>query len=171
MKPLQDLLQPAQQWLANLQPRERVTVIIGGIALLFMLLYLLVWAPITEHHEEQQLRLQSQQQLYSWMKNAAQELNQLSGSSAGSAARYQNQSISTLVDRSARTTGVKAFISKIEQSQNDVKVTLSEADFDRIIHWLADLQDKYAISSTSIKIERTKTAGAVNAHITLERTL
>lgn len=171
MKTLQDLLQPAQQWLTSLQPRERFTVIVGGIALLFILLYLLVWAPITEYHEEQQLRLQSQQQLYSWMKNAAQEVSQLSGSSAGSAARNQNQSISALADRSARTTGIKAFITKIEQSQNDVKVTLSEADFDRIIHWLADLQDKYAISSTSIKIERTKTAGAVNAHITLERTL
>ncbi len=171
MRTLQDHLQPAQQWLSNLQPRERITVIIGGIALLFILLYLLVWAPITEYHEEQQLRLQSQQQLYSWMKNAAQEVSQLNGSSAGSAARYQNQSISTLADRSARTTGIKAFITKIEQSPNDVKVTLSEADFDRIIHWLADLQDKYAISSTSIKIERTKTAGAVNAHITLERTL
>jgi len=171
MNALQRLLQPAQQWLESLQPRERLIVIVGGITLVFILLYLLIWAPITEYHEEQQLRLQSQQQLYSWIKNAAQEVRQLNGSSAGSATRYQNQSISTLAERSARTTGVKAFISKIEQSQNDVKVTLSEADFDRIIHWLADLQDKYAISSTSVKIEKTKTAGAVNAHITLERTL
>lgn len=171
MNALQRLLQPTQQWLNSLQARERLSVIAGGIALVFILLYLLVWAPITEYHEEQQLRLQSQQQLYSWMKNAAQEVSQLSGSSAGSAARYQNQSISTLADRSARTTGVKAFITKIEQNQNDVSVTLGEADFDRIIHWLADLQDKYAISSTSVKIERTKIPGAVNAHITLERTL
>lgn len=171
MSALQRLLQPAQQWLDGLQSRERFSVMAGGIALVFILLYLLVWAPITEHHEQQQQRLHSQQQLYSWMKNATQQVNQLTGSTAGSAARYRNQSISTLADRSARTTGVKAFISKIEQSQNDVKVTLSEADFDRIIHWLADLQHKYAISSTSVKIEKTKTAGAVDAHITLERTL
>lgn len=169
MSLLDRTLEPARQWLNTLQPREKFIVIYGGIALLFILFYLLIWSPITEQLEQQQQKYVSQQQLHSWMKNAANEVVSIKSSTAGSAARFRNQSITSLADRSARITGVKGFINKIEQSKDDVKVTLNSADFDLVISWLADLQEKYGITSSSVKIEKTSESGSIDAYITLQR--
>jgi len=170
MNLLDQLLSPAQQWLDTLESREKRIVIGGGIALVIILFYLLIWDPVVSRHDEQQLLNNSQRQLHSWIKNAGAEISSLQSAGSSSATRFKNQSISSLADRSARTTGVKGFISKIEQNKNDVKVILKDADFDLIINWLTDLENKYGITSSQIKIERSKEDGAVNANITLERT-
>ena len=162
---------PLIQWLDTLESRERKIVIIGLISLLFIIFYLAIWDPIISKYEQQSLKHKSQTQLYSWMKNASAEIQSYRSSGSTSANRYRNQSISSLADRSARTTGVKRFISKIDQNKSGVKVTLQAANFDAIVYWLADLKQKYAINTSSVKIERTKIAGTVNATITLERAL
>ncbi len=169
MKALDDLLAPAQQWLNTLEQRERYIVIGGAIALLIMLFYLIVWEPITARHEQQQLQHTSQRQLYSWMKNASAEIQSLKSSGGSNIARFRNQSISSLADRSAITSGVKSYIEKIDQSKKGVKVRFKAANFDRIIIWLDNLENKYGIVATKAKIEKSEVAGAVDAHITLER--
>ena len=169
MNLLDNLTAPAQQWLDSLQQREKTIVIGGAIALIFILFYLLVWEPITSNHEQQQLKLESQSQLYSWMKNASNEITSIKAAGGSLTSRFKNQSTSSLADRSARTTGVKPFITKIEQSKKGVKVILKSASFDLIINWLSDMESKYGISSSNIKVERAKAPGAVDAYITLER--
>ena len=171
MKVIDTLLSPVHQWLNTLQSREKHIVISGAIALLVMLFYLIIWEPITANYEQQQLTYDSQRQLHSWMKNTRTEILALKAAGGASAARTKNQSISSLADRSARITGVKSFINKIEQSKTGVKVILKSADFDLIINWLSDMENKYGIVSTHIKIERAKETGAVDANISLERPL
>lgn len=169
MKSLDNLLTPLTQWLDTLEQRERYIVISGGISLLIILFYLIIWEPITSKHEQQQLQYDSQRQLHSWMKNARAEIQQLSSANGNDISRFQNQSISSLADRSATTSGVKPFIEKIDQSKKGVKVRLKSANFDRIVIWLADLENKYGIIATKVKVEKTKLEGAVDAQITLER--
>ncbi len=169
MKALYDLFAPANQWLNSLEKRERQIVIGGAISLAIMLFYLIVWEPITSQHEQQQLQNTSQRQLYSWMKSASTEIRNLKSAGSSSIARSRNQSISSLADRSATTSGIKQFIEKIDQSKKGVKVRLKAANFDRIIIWLTDLETKYGISATKVKIEKAETKGSVDAQITLER--
>ncbi len=171
MNRLEQLIEPVTRWLGTLEKRERTIVIVGAISLLPILFYLLIWEPVTSGYEQQQLQYESQKQLLSWMSNAANEIHSLNASGASSATRFQNQSISSLADRSATTSGIKPFVSKIEQSKSGVKVSLKAANFDRMVDWLTDLENTYAISSSRIKIEKTKIAGAVDAEITLERNL
>ncbi len=165
------LIEPLNQWLNSLEKRERRVVIVGGLSLVPILFYLLIWEPITSSHEQQQLTYGSQKQLLNWMSNAASEIQSLNASGASTAARFQNQSISSLAERSATTTGIKPFITKIDQSKTGVKVSLKAASFDMMIDWLTVLQNTYAISASRVKIEPTKTAGSVDAEITLEREL
>jgi general secretion pathway protein M len=169
MKALDDLLAPAQQWLNTLEQRERVIVIGGAICLVIMLFYLAIWEPITSRHGKQQLQYESQRQLYNWMKNASAEIRSLNSAGNSTTARSRNQSISSLADRSATTSGIKPFIEKIEQSKKGVNVRLKSANFDRIVIWLTDLENKYGIIASKVKLEKTETKGAVNARITLER--
>jgi len=169
MKLLNELLNPFNQWLDTLEQRERYIVIAGSISLLIILFYLIIWEPVTSKHEQQQLQYDSQRQLYSWMKNAGNEIRSLNAAGGNDISRFRNQSISSLADRSAITSGVKPFIEKIDQSKKGVKVRLKAADFDRIVIWLTDLQNKYGIIASKVKVEKTKVKGAVDAQITLER--
>ncbi|VAW64235.1 hypothetical protein MNBD_GAMMA09-1359 [hydrothermal vent metagenome] len=162
-------INPVQQWMETLEQRERYIVIGGSIALIVMMFYLIVWEPITEKYNQQQTQHEAQRQLYNWMKNASAEINALKSAGGNSMARFRNQSISSLADRSATTTGIKPYIEKIDQSKNGVKVTIKAANFDRVITWLSDLKNKYGIFARKVKIEKSNEAGAVDASITLER--
>lgn len=169
MKALNDLLTPLNQWLDTLEQRERYIVIAGSISLIIILFYLIIWEPVTSKHEQQQLQYDSQRQLYSWMKNASSEIRSLNAAGGNNISRFRNQSISSLADRSAITSGVKPFIEKIDQSKKGVKVRLKSANFDQIVTWLTDLQNKYGIIASKVKVEKSKIEGAVDAQITLER--
>lgn len=169
MNALANLFQPVSQWFNALQKRERNIVIGGSISFFVMMFYLIIWEPITSNYEQQQLSNQSQRQLYSWMKQAANEIQAINASGGSFASRFRNQSISSLADRSASTTGIKPYINKIDQSKDGVKVNLKQASFDMLVNWLTDLENKYGITTTRIKIEKSITPGAVNADITLER--
>ncbi len=169
MKIITDLMTPINQWLDTLEQRERYIVLAGTICLAIILFYLIIWEPITSRHEQQQLNYNSQRQLYNWMKNASLEIRSLNSTSGSNTSRFRNQSIASLADRSAITSGVKPFIEKIDQSKKGVKIKLKSANFDSIISWLTDLENKYAIIISKIKVEEAKEKGAVDALITLER--
>ncbi len=163
-------LAPLQQWLDKLEKRERQLVIGGGIALLLMLLYGLLWEPIFSAQETQKTRYQSQQQLLVWMQENAAKINALQAGAGGSnASRFKNQSVSSLTERSALSMGVKKQISKLESTKKGVKVNFKQVDFDRLVFWLNDLQQKYNIQASSIKIEPQQAPGAVDARISLQR--
>jgi len=166
---LNNLLTPLRLWLQTLEERERYLVIGGAITLFIMLFYLIIWEPISSNYEQQLQTLESQRQLYSWVKATSAEINALKSAGGSSRQRFKNQSISSLADRSATTTGIKPFIEKIEQSKKGVKIRLKSANFDRMVVWLTDMQNKYGIYASKLKIEKTEAPGAVDASITLER--
>ena len=166
---IDEQLAPVNQWLDTLEQRERYFVIGGAIALVATLFFLIVWDPIISNYEKQQRHYESQRQLYIWMKASSSEIQALKAAGGSIAARSRNQSISSLADRSAITTGIKPYIETIDQNKKGVKVNINAADFDKIILWLSDLENKYGITTTKLKVDKSKTAGAVDAQITLER--
>lgn len=170
MKILSSQLEPLQQWLEKLEKRERLLVVYGGIFLIFIVLYAAIWEPIIGGLELEKSRNQSQQQLLSWMQESAQQVKVYQSTSGGNAVnQFKNQSVSSLTERSARSMSVKSYISKLESTKKGVKVELKAASFDQIIYWLNDLQKKYGIQASSIKIEPQDANGMVDARITLER--
>ena len=162
-------IEPLRNRFDKLEKREKHTVIGGSVALLVMLFYLAVWDPVFSTLEAEKQRYQSQRQLLVWMNDTASEISKLQAAGGSSASRFRNQSVSSLVDRSAITTGVKPFIKKQESDTSGVKIQLEQADFDRLIVWINDLQQKYAIQASKINIEPQQQAGTVNARVTLER--
>jgi len=166
----QQQLAPLQQWLEKLEKRERQLVIGGGISLVLLLFYGLLWDPIINDLEMQKSRYQSQQQSLSWMQDSATKVSFLQAGSGNNNNRFKKQSISSLAERSAQSMGIKDQISKLESTKKGVKVSLKKANFDRIIFWLNDLQQKYNIQASNIKLDPQTTSGAVDARITLHRT-
>jgi len=163
------LLAPAKKRLDAMEKRERNMVIAAGFVVVITLLYAVVWEPIFSDLENQQQRYQSQHQLLIWMKEKSSEIKALQSAGAQSTARFNNQSTSSLVERSAQSMGMKPFIKKQTSDKKCVKIDLEQASFNRIILWLNDMQSKYGIQTTNIKIEQQEKPGTVDVRVTLER--
>lgn len=164
-------MSPALDWLNKLETRERQTVLAGAVFLIISMFYLIIWDPIFSARDEQLQLLESQQQTLQWMMDTGAEIQSLQSSGNTTSSRFKNQSISSLAERSAQSMGVKQQITKLETVKNGVKVELEAADFDRLILWLNDMEQKYGIQASSIQIEKQDKPGAVEARVTLERNL
>ena len=72
-----------KDWFAGLEPMERLLVSGGGVVLLVLLLYLMIWAPIAGNYQALNDGVAEQKKTLAWMKQAAAELKlvQRSGSS------------------------------------------------------------------------------------------
>ena len=162
-------LESLQRWLDSLQPRERHTVISGSIMLGILLFYLVVWDPVFSKLQEAKQNADSQRQLLSWMQTSAQEIQNLKASGNRLAPGLANQSISSLVTMSAQSNGVQDFVTKMDSTKDGVEVQLTQADFDRVMAWLNDLQTRYTIQPRKIIIEPLADPGTINARITLEK--
>lgn len=160
---------PIQQRLDALEQRERYMVITASIFVLVTLFYALIWEPTFTELEAQQQEHQAQRQLFNWMQQTNQQIRQLKSSGAQSTARFNNQSAASLIERSAQSMGVKSFIKKQTSDKKGVKIDLEQANFDLVILWLDDLQSKYGITTSNIKIEKQDKPGTVNVRVTLER--
>ncbi|MDQ1362870.1 MAG: ral secretion pathway protein, partial [Pseudomonadota bacterium] len=156
-----------QRWLDSIQPRERQMVTGGSAALAVILFYLLIWDPVFTTLNETRQGIESQRQLLAWMKISAQEIQQLQASGTRLAPQLANQSVSTLVTMSAQSSGVQDFITRLDSTNDGVEVQLSNADFNRVMAWLNDLQTRYTIQPAKVIIEPQADPGTVNARITL----
>lgn len=162
-------LQPLQEWFDKLEKREKYIVTTGAILLTFAIFFAAIWQPVFSSLETERQRYQSQRQLLTWMQETALEINRLKSTGANSADRFKNQSLSSLVALSATSSGVRSFIKKQESDRDNVKVQLEQADFDRLVAWINDMQKKYAIQASKIRVEAEDKPGAVRAQVTLER--
>ena len=162
-------IMPIQQRLDALEKRERYLVLAGAVFIIIISFYALIWEPIFTERDNQQQTYQDQSQLLAWMQQTNQQIKQLQSSGAQSTERFDNQSISSLIERSSLSMGIKPFIKKQTSDKNGVKLDLEQANFDRVILWLDDLQNKYGIQTSSIKFDRQDKPGTVNVRVTLER--
>ncbi len=156
-----------KSWFLGLAPRERL--LIGGAAAIVVLLlvYLLVIEPLQQRRAVLERGVVAQRELLSWMRDAVVPLR---GSSA-TPANSRGQSLFAVVDRSARTTVLAGALQRVQpEGQGNVRVWFEDAPFDDLVRWTATLQREHGISVNTLSVERTDSAGLVNARVTLERT-
>lgn len=166
---IENHLAPARDWLNKLEVRERYTVISGAVFVAISIFFLLIWDPIYSARDEQTQLLETQQQTLEWMTATGAEIQALQSGGRTSVSRLNNMSISSLAERSAQSMGVKQQITKLETVKNGAKVELEAANFDRLILWLNDMEQKYGIQASNIQIEKQDKPGTVEARVTLER--
>ncbi len=155
-----------KQYWANLQPRERHTLLGGGIALVLILLYALVLDPFQQEMARLHQSVEAQTAELAWMQQAAAEVRQLRASSP-TARRVAGQSLMSLVDASARSTGLSGAIKEIKPEGLGVKVRLEEVSFDDMLGWLEQLNSQQGVSVSGLVMERLPQPGRVNASVVL----
>ncbi len=153
----------------GLQPRERVMLLIGGVALLFALFYFLLWQPVMSARAQMRQEVQQQQALLQWMKDAASEAKLLRGVAGanGKNKGLGGQSLLSLVDQSAKQQGLGDAVKRIEPDGKQVRIWFEAANFDQLAGWLEKISAGNGVRVVNATIERTDAPGLVNARLRL----
>jgi len=151
----------------NLQAREQRTLLIGGVAVLMLLIYSLVIDPFTQGLSRLEQGVAENRALLAWMEQAAQQVKTLRGSSAVQQAG--GGSLLSLIDRSAKQNGLGGALKQVKPEGEGVRLRFEQAGFDDMVRWLGRLGAEQGVGVTTLTLERLPSSGQVNATVVLER--
>ncbi len=155
-------------WWEGLEPRERITLMLGGGALI-LVLWLSSYLDMRAESRKIQQRLPEQRSDVTWMQEAAQEVRRLGAGSRNRATQSQGSVLAT-VDRTAKSAGLGQQIGRIQpDGELGVKVWIEGAGFDRLLPWIESLEQRQGIRVEAMTVKQTQTAGQVEARISFRR--
>jgi general secretion pathway protein M len=154
------------QYWHNLQAREQRTLLLGGVALLLLLLYSMVLDPFSQELQRLEQSVAADRELLAWMEQAAQQVKQLRGTGGGR--RDAGQSLLSLVDASAKQHGLAGALKQVKPEGSGVNLRFEAASFDDLVRWLGQLGTEQGVAVTTMTLERLPQPGRVNATVVLE---
>jgi len=153
-------------WFYSKEPHERQVILALAVLIGLSLIYLLIWAPISDSYQQNSTKVKAQRELLGWMQKNSAEIIRLQGAGK-KAARVSGPLLST-IDRTIKSGGLGPAMKRLEpKGSNRVQIWFELAGFDALISWLSDVATRYDINIESINIERQDQAGKVNARLIL----
>lgn len=156
-------------WWENLGARERGLIVVGTVLVMMLLSYVLAWEPLRNSDRRLRQSVAERRADLAWMRQAAEEIKRLGGAGAARPVA-DNRSLLTLVDQTARATGLGAALKRVApQGDDKLSAQLDGAEFDKLIPWLSGLERDQAIAIISLNVDRTDAPALVNARVVLGR--
>jgi type II secretory pathway component PulM len=150
-------------WFNALGQREQRTVLLGGVAVVVVLL-LGALLPFERRVNTAQQRVATKQADLAWLQSMGPQLAQLQ--SAGLIANHE--SLVVLVDRLARETGIARQLAGSQPSgDGSLAVRLEQVPFDGLAGWAGALVQRYGVHIASASVEGGAAGGLVNATFVL----
>ena len=150
------LLMSIQNWWRQISGREHKLVIVCAILLLFGALYWGVIQPVAQRAETAQMRIQSEKQLLTWVKDKADEITMLR-SKTGQV--VSNTPLNQAVSSSARRFNIELI--RVQPRGEQLQVWITPLPFNRFAEWMAFLQDRHGITATFLDIDKGVQDGVV----------
>lgn len=162
------MLETLRNRLQAMEPRERMMLIVGIIAVVITVLYLAVIEPLANYRAQLESGVQARRELVSWMRGASSAIR--ARGPAAAPAPASDGSLLAMADSSARAAGMSGALRRIQQDGSDaVRMRFEGASFDTMIGWLDGLEKRHGIAVREMTVDRAEGAGLVNASLTLER--
>lgn len=158
-------------WWEGLGQRERQLVALAVALVVLIAGYAMVWQPMHDALAVTRQRVANKQQILLWMENARAEAQQQQRATAQSAPDDDGQSLSALLESSAKSSGISEALSRIQPSGNDsARLAFSDVEFNNLMRWLARLQqvNRTEIKTASLDANQDQ-PGLVNGQVELER--
>jgi general secretion pathway protein M len=154
------------EWLAQLQPRERVMVLAGAVVVAITLLYAAIWQPLVKAHLRREQALAEARVQASRLEVASAELQR----NRGRAGADTSTSILSAVDKASRSPTLGKTPTRMQpEGERNVNVWLDDVAFDNLARWLVELETRFGIVPVAADVQRQSGVGPVNAHLTLAR--
>lgn len=143
----------------------------GFLVVLVYGAYLLFYQPIAEQSRLLTLKIQAQQQIYTYLQQVGNEAAALRQQATVDAPALDsaNQSPLAVVDFSSQQLEIKPAIKHLSpEGEDKVSVWLEHLAFDQLMSWLAILETKHRLQVLQIDVEKPAAAeGIVNAKVLL----
>jgi general secretion pathway protein M len=157
------MIERLQQFLQQLQPRERRLVLFGAIAAVLLLIIATV-LPLQRSVTALEQRVERKRDDLQWLRSMAPQLAGLQSS----APPPLRESLVVLVDRTARESGLaKSLVGSQPSGDGGLNVRLDQTPFDTLVVWLSQLRERYGVRVDSATIDAGKGSGNVTATLVL----
>lgn len=156
-----------KEWWQNLSSRERSWMSGLGIIICVLILYFIIWAPISHGVSGLKQSVSNNRALLSWMQQVTTVLqkNQSTDDTHQDTAADQRLAV---IQTSLQDTPFNKKLMQIEQTnQNDVRVVISSVHFDDLTTWFVSLWKQNGIVVNEITLKRLNNQGLVSANIIL----
>ena len=153
----------AGRWYKAKEPSEQKILAIVAFIVVFSLLWLLLWKPITDWRDIADNRFETAQATLSWMQANEQRARASADVASPTGA---DRSLVPLLTRAAQSLGLK--LSRLQpRSDGGVTVSIEGQTFDNVLAWIAGLQDNNAVVVSKVSINHKDVPGLVDAQLDL----
>ncbi|KTD18435.1 type II secretion system protein GspM [Legionella jordanis] len=148
---------------SNLNERERWMLSIAAICLIFYLIYILIYSPITSTVESKTSQLREKKETLAWMEQVSRQPKNKKTPQAINQAK-----LLALIDSQLSNNDLRPFVHQLQQiSSGDIELTFEQVPYIAFLSWLWTLSSDYAITLKQLSAERTETAGVVKVMVVI----
>jgi len=157
-------------WYNTLSPRERNLVFYGGIIATLILVWLLLIDPLYSNHKKYNKIIASQKTTLQIMQKQSIEVKKLQ-QQAVKPITSSSGNPQQLVERSLQTWRLKPKLERMQsQGANGIRLTLKNANADRVVRFLSELESKYNLAISNLKMSNAnKDTGYIDVRLTVKR--
>lgn len=153
---MKKLINTLQVWWLSISIREQRLVMVCSLLMVLGGLYWGIVQPVAERANTAQMRIQSEKQLLSWVKNKADEISQNQGQGGSAVSNMPiNQAVSSSVSR------FKVELIRVQPRGEQFQVWVSPMPFNQFMNWITFLQEAHGISVEFLDIDKADQDGMI----------
>jgi len=159
-----------KNWYNTLAPRERMLVLYGSIVAFALLFWMLLVKPLYNNHNTLNKVISTQKKTLETMQKQSIQIKLLQQQGKKNVKKSSGNP-QQLVERSLQTWRLKSNLERMQsQGSKGVRLSLKNANADRIMRFLFELEDKHALSISNLIINnKKKEKGYVDVRLTIKR--
>ena len=153
------------RWYMGREPQERPIILGLVLLVLGLLVWSVVWKPVSDWREMEANRYQNAQGLWDWVQANESEARSKAGQAASSGGNAQ-RALLPLITRAANAQGLK--LNRLQpECDGAVSVVVQAQSFNKLLIWLDQLNSVHNITVQRIALDAEGQPGLVNAQMRL----
>ncbi|TMP25296.1 type II secretion system protein M [Pseudoalteromonas rubra] len=148
----------------SLKEQEQKLLIVAGVVFCVFVLVMGIIRPLNNAVEKAEKEVDKQQALVSWVSKSVTQLKSQSSSRASAG----NVNLTQLVNRTRGR--YKIAISKMQPSDNSLRVNIDNVEFNQLIAWLDELTNQHGVKVANLDLGKEDAPGYVRvSRLVLEK--
>lgn len=154
------MFEQIKEWWEGISAREKQLVSVAGGVSLLVIVYYLIWVPVSSNLEVSQQKLKNTEQTLHWVETNVEKLLVEGVKQDKTAATKQN--LSRLISRTAKRNNIN--ISRIQNQNEQVDVWINEVEFTAFLKWVTALKNDEKVNVINVDINQNQTEGMVKVN-------
>lgn len=153
-----------------LSSREKTLVSVAALSVIIVIFWLVILSPILTKNEQLTKLTEAKQTELVLMQRQAVLIKQLQKQVKATRVKKVTGNPQQLIEQALKTWRLKPTLQKMQaQGEKKISLSLKEAEADKVMRFIAELESKYGLASSAFVISKGKTLGTANVRLSLEK--